>query len=208
MPVAACLDDRLLGREKAEAPASRVRGRAALAFGVLWLSVSLVQTLGVLGVRPPLPARYVLASFSPLRSINNYGLFAVMTKARDEIVIEVSADGREWREWPFPYKPGDERRAPPWVAPHMPRLDWQMWFAALGEAGDSPWYGNFLYRLLEGKPAVAALMGPSPLPSAPAYVRGVRYRTVFATAEERRADGSWWKRERGGIYSPVVTLRP
>jgi predicted DCC family thiol-disulfide oxidoreductase YuxK len=205
---AACLDDRLLGREAAAPAASRLRSRAALALGALWLSVSLVQTLAVLGVRPPLPARWVLASLAPLRSINNYGLFAVMTKARDEIVLEVSADGRDWREWPFPYKPGDPRRAPPWVAPHMPRLDWQMWFASLGEAGDSPWYGNFLFRLLEGKPEVAALLGPNPLGATPVYVRAIRYSTVFASPEERRADGSWWKRTRGGLYSAVVTLRP
>ena len=29
----------------------------------------------------------------------------------------------------FKYKPGNTRRALPFVAPYMPRLDWQMWFA-------------------------------------------------------------------------------
>ena len=35
-----------------------------------------------------------------------------------------------WTEYEFAYKPGNPARAPPWVAPHMPRLDWQMWFLA------------------------------------------------------------------------------
>ncbi|HEY5281768.1 MAG TPA: lipase maturation factor family protein [Polyangia bacterium] len=30
------------------------------------------------------------------------------------------------------YKPGDLNHRPAFVAPHQPRLDWQMWFAALG----------------------------------------------------------------------------
>src|SRR6185437_4658084 len=67
----------------------------------------------------------------PFRSVNGYGLFAVMTTARPEIAIEGSDDGRTWREYPFRYKPSELDRAPRWVAPHQPRLDWQMWFAAL-----------------------------------------------------------------------------
>ncbi len=97
----------------------------------------------------------------PLRSVNNYGLFAVMTTTRDEIAVEVSVDGREWREWPFRYKPGDVRRAPPVVAPHMPRLDWQMWFAALGSP--SPWFGATCSTASwQGSPDVEALLGPPP----------------------------------------------
>src|SRR5439155_18966036 len=67
----------------------------------------------------------------PLRSINTYGLFAVMTTKRLEIVIEGSNDGKEWLPYEFKYKPGDVNRRPGFVAPHQPRVDWQMWFAAL-----------------------------------------------------------------------------
>ncbi len=99
------------------APAARPGARApgarpALAFGAVWLLVSLIMTAPMLGVRLPAPAYAVAGALAPLRSINRYGLFAVMTKTRDEIVIEVSADGSEWREQALPLEaPGRGRRA-------------------------------------------------------------------------------------------------
>lgn len=128
-----------------------------------------------------------------------------MTRTREEIVIEVSADGTEWREWPFRYKPGDPRRAPPWVAPHMPRVDWQMWFAALGAPSDSPWFGNFIFRLLEGSGPVRGLLGQYPLDGGnPAYARAVRFDTTFSPPG---AGGAWWTRTRKGLFFPVVSLK-
>ena len=67
----------------------------------------------------------------PFRIANTYGLFAVMTTSRPEIVVEGSDDGVHWTEYVFTYKPGDVMRPPLWNIPHQPRLDWQMWFAAL-----------------------------------------------------------------------------
>lgn len=207
----ACLDD-AAGLDwfatGADAPPGRARLPAAAAFAALWLAVSLVQSAPLAGVRLPASAYAFAGVLSPLRSINRYGLFAVMTKTRDEIVIEVSADGREWLERPFLYKPQDPLKAPPILGAHMPRLDWQMWFAALGSPGDSPWFGNLLYRVLQRAPAVEALLGPNPLPGKPAYVRAALYSFRFSTPEERKADGSWWKRERKGLFYPVVSLRP
>jgi hypothetical protein len=84
------------------------------------------------GGAPPAFARAVDQLFEPLRLVSSYGLFAAMTTERNEIVIEGSHDGVEWREYAFLYKPGDVTRRPPWNIPHQPRLDWQMWFAALG----------------------------------------------------------------------------
>ena len=74
----------------------------------------------------------MVRAFSPFGIANNYGLFAVMTTARDEIIVEGSNDGSRWLPYEFKYKPGDVYRAPPVIAPLQPRLDWQMWFAALG----------------------------------------------------------------------------
>src|SRR5262249_49759096 len=91
---------------------------------------------------------------APLRSVNGYGLFAVMTTTRPEIVIEGSNDGENWKAYEFTYKPGDVRRRPPWVAPHQPRVDWQMWFAALGEYPTETWLHALCQRLLEGSPSV------------------------------------------------------
>ena len=72
--------------------------------------------------------------------MNGYGLFRVMTKSRPEIILEGSADGIDWLPYEFKWKPGDVNQPPHWVAPHQPRLDWQMWFAALGTYRQNPWF--------------------------------------------------------------------
>jgi len=98
-----------------------------------------------------------------------------MTTARPEIIIEGSDDGVHWREYTFKYKPGDVRRPPLWNIAHQPRLDWQMWFAALGRASQNPWFLRFLQRLLENSPEVTALLGSNPFPDKPPlYVRALR----------------------------------
>ncbi|NNN05625.1 MAG: DUF393 domain-containing protein [Elusimicrobia bacterium] len=206
----AALDDGFFSLDRrvpsaAAPPPSRRRRLALTAFAALWCSVSAVEFAGVCGLDVRGAAGALAAVVEPLRSINSYGLFAVMTKTRDELSVEVSVDGNDWREWPFKWKPGDPRRAPPVVAPYMPRLDWQMWFAALG--APSPWLDGLLTRLMEGSPAVEGLLGPNPLGGArPVYARVAVWRTRFATAEQRRADGSWWTRRRAGLLIPAVSL--
>lgn len=130
--------------------------------------------------------------------VNPYGLFEDMTIRRPEIVIEGSNDGVHWREYQFKWKPGDVKRPPEFCTPHMPRLDWQMWFAALelDEYGQAPmWLYNLALRLHEGSPAVLDLMGANPFPGhPPRYVRLVLYDYQFTTAAGRRRSGAWWKR--------------
>ena len=136
----------------------------------------------------------------PLRLVNSYGLFAVMTTGRPEIILEGSEDGINWREYEFKWKPGDVRRAPRFVAPHQPRLDWQMWFAALGAPLSNLWLERLRSRLLQGSPAVLSLLKTNPFPQQPpAYVRAVLYHYRFARTAERRATGAWWVRERRGL---------
>ena len=173
-------------------------------------ALSLVPFAGSLRVRPswlgPLPALQDLVA--PFRSVNGYGLFAVMTTRRPEIAVEGSADGRTWLPYEFRFKPGELKRRPPFVAPHQPRLDWQMWFAALGDYRRSPWYLSFCQRLLEGSRPVLGLLGGNPFPNAPPrYVRGVLYDYHFTDPEARKATGEWWRRERRGPFGPVLTLR-
>lgn len=143
----------------------------------------------------------------PLRSVNPYGLFSVMTVERPEILVEGSDDGEHWKEYPFRYKVGDPERPPRQVAPHQPRLDWQMWFAALG--APSSWFIAFLGRLLEGAPEVLKLLERNPFPDGPPrLVRAVLYDYKMADLEERRRTGTWWKRERLGLYVPPLALAP
>lgn len=65
------------------------------------------------------------------------------------------------QEIEFMYKPGNVSRPPPLVIPHQPRLDWQMWFAALGPHTHSPWFTSLVLCLLQGKePGEAGCRGP------------------------------------------------
>jgi len=178
---------------------------AALAAFVLF--VSGFQLTEIFSGEMPAPAATVLSWVAPFGAVNTYGLFAVMTTSRPEIVVEASNDGQNWLEYEFRYKPGDLRRAPRWVQPHQPRLDWQMWFAALGSYQSQPWFVNFAVRLLECSPAVLALVAGSPFPPSPRYIRARVYEYRFTTAVERRATGQWWYRELKGEYLPVVSLR-
>jgi hypothetical protein len=149
-----------------------------------------------------------MASFiAPLRSVNRYGLFAVMTTTRPEIIVEGSNDGTTWLPYEFKYKPGDLRRRPPWVAPYQPRLDWQMWFAALGQYDQEPWFRSFCGRLLQGSRPVLALLARDPFQgSPPRFIRSELFRYRFSDEATRQRDHVWWTRERIGPYSPVVSF--
>ncbi|PYJ26194.1 MAG: hypothetical protein DME90_12360 [Verrucomicrobia bacterium] len=130
----------------------------------------------------------------------------VMTKDRDEIVIEGSADGIDWLPYEFKWKPGEVMRPPGWCAPHQPRLDWQMWFAALGSYRENPWFVRLIVRLLEGSQDVSRLLAKNPFPDEPPrYIRAMFYRYRFTTSRERRETGAWWKREQLREYLPTVS---
>jgi hypothetical protein len=142
----------------------------------------------------------------PFRSVSSYGLFASMTCDRPEIVIEGSDDGERWLPYELPYKPGDPGRPPRWVAPHQPRLDWQMWFAALSPLPPS-WFPMLMLRLLEGSPPVLAQFRTNPFPDhPPRYLRAVLFDYRMTDRETRRRSGAWWRREPAGLYFPPVTL--
>jgi hypothetical protein len=92
---------------------------------------------------------------------------------------------------------------------HMPRLDWELWFAALaGHCTRSRTYLDFVRRLLDGSPAVRGLLAKDPFPSAPPlFVRSTLWAYEFTTVEEHAATGAYWKRRRLGLYCPTVALQ-
>jgi hypothetical protein len=197
-------------RRTSDGPAKAGRSVLSIAAAVVIVPVSLLHFTSSLGFLIPgwqiaAPLAEIVA---PLRSVNTYGLFAVMTTTRPEIIVEGSDDGEEWQAYEFAYKPGDLRRRPPVVAPHQPRLDWQMWFAALGRYEENPWFQNFCVRLLQGSPEVQHLLARDPFGGrAPRYIRAELYQYHFARMSARRAEGVWWTRERLGAYAPVLSLR-
>ncbi|MBU6411195.1 MAG: lipase maturation factor family protein, partial [Verrucomicrobia bacterium] len=154
------------------------------------------------------PAALAEQWLAPFRAFNRYGLFAVMTTERHEIIVEGSNDGAHWLPYEFKYKPGDVNRAPPFVAPHQPRLDWQMWFAALGDYRDNPWFVRFCICLLRGSPRVLPLLKHNPFPNhPPRYIRAELFDYHFTNFAERQATRAWWKRRRIGEYLPPISLR-
>ncbi len=191
------------------APAWRRSARAAATALLAGLSVlALVRE-----VRAPAPmpawADVLLDDWAgPFRSVNGYGLFRVMTTERPEIVIEGSADGSTWLEYPFKWKPGDPARAPRFTLTHMPRLDWRMWFAALDPRGNGHWLLTLAEGLLDDHPAALALLDGTPFPDEPPrFVRLMLYRYRFTTREEG-ADGAWWVREPlGPLTEPLSRPR-
>ncbi len=132
----------------------------------------------------------------PFHVANAYGLFAVMTTERREIIFEGSRNGRDWQAYELPYKPGAIGRRPVWATPHQPRLDWQLWFAALAPRDQNPWLQGLVKGLLTNADPVVALLEFNPFPDKPpTYIRASLYRYRFSDRSEREATGAWWSRE-------------
>ncbi|MBF5041578.1 DUF393 domain-containing protein [Aggregicoccus sp. 17bor-14] len=207
------LDDHALARwvpEPAPARPTRAWRHGAKALVAAPLVALSLRELGARFDRPRNPPAWLdrLAQWAaPLRSVNGYGLFSVMTLERPEIEIEGSNDGVTWRAYPMRYKPGPLNRPPRWVAPHQPRLDWQLWFAAL--SSPPGWFLALLGRLLEGSPEVLALFESNPFPEGPPkMVRATLYKYRMSDRATRQATGAWWKRERVGLYVAPSMLSP
>src|SRR5256886_7165090 len=138
-----------------------------------WLMFSAFRPLS----RLPRALAKLYEKLEAFRIVNGYGLFRAMTKDRCEIVLEGSADGIEWLSYEFKWKPGDVKRAPGWCAPHQPRLDWQMWFAALGTPRENRWFIALIFRLLQGSHDLNGLLATNPFPQGPPRcIRAMFYR--------------------------------
>jgi len=197
-----------LERHVAGAEQTRARRGAtyALAAVVAFLSLGPVTNM--------LSARQVMnTSFDPFDLVNTYGAFGSVGRERYEIVLEGTADdpadpGARWIEYDFKCKPGAPERRPCWISPYHYRLDWQMWFQDMPGAPVEPWFRQLVVKLLEGDPAVRALLAPGPFPDRPPRaVRARYYRYQFTRAGE--ATSAWWKRTFVSEYLlPVVRDDP
>lgn len=151
----------------------------------------------------------VFIATAPLHIADRYGLFAVMTTKRPEIIFQGSEDGKTWISYEFVYKPGNDlTRPPPWVAPHMPRLDWRLWFAAMKPAQSSPWILGLVRRLLEGSPDVNHFFVRNPFPgSPPKYICAFTCNYHFTNAAKRKRTGKWWGRSNPQQFLAPVSLK-
>ncbi|MDJ0323542.1 lipase maturation factor family protein [Cryobacterium sp. PH31-AA6] len=151
------------------------------------------------------------ASFNRYHLVNAYGAFGTVTKERFEVVVEGSnaddpRDETGWLAYEFRGKPGDPGRLPRQAAPYHLRLDWLMWFLALG-ARDTRWFEVFLVRLLEGDRPTLRLLRVNPFPGAPPrHIRARVFLYRFSTHAERRAAHVWWIRSEVGLLVAPVSL--
>ncbi|WP_136517412.1 lipase maturation factor family protein [Cellulomonas telluris] len=144
------------------------------------------------------------ASFNVWHLVNAYGAFGSITRRRTEVVVEGTRDAdpatATWLEYEFRGKPTDVRRLPRQYAPYHLRLDWGMWFLALGSSSQLRWFVPFLGKLLEGDGPTLRLLAHDPFGGErPRWVRAHLYRYRFATRAERRATGQRWVREDDGL---------
>ncbi len=156
----------------------------------------------------PLPVGPIRA-LEPFRIVNEFGLFAVMTRERYEIEFQGSRDGRTWTPYPFQNKPQDVHAPPRIYAPYQPRFDWNLWFASLGNWRQYPWVIQVEERLLSGEPDVIALFARDPFPgNPPERIRVVLWQYWFTGWSEKREQGLWWRREQIGLYGPTLERTP
>ena len=216
VPALACLDDGFWARilpgrlvNKASIAAAQAEESKPMAI-TSWVVAGLI---GILSFQPVLnmlsPGQIMNTSFDPLELVNTYGAFGSVGKERYNVVFEGTSDEvpDEKANWkPYEYKglPVSLDKQPPQIAPYHLRLDWQMWFAAMGTPGDYPWTFNLVYKLLHNDQATLSLFATNPFQNQPPrYVRAVLYRYTFATPGNPQK--RWWNRKQLGLWIPALS---
>ena len=175
---------------------------------LVWIAYATAAQMVWMIAPAPLPTSPV-ALLEPFRIANRYGLFAVMTRGRYEIEFQGSNDGQTWIPYLFRHKPQELDKPPRIYAPYQPRLDWNLWFASLGEWRENPMVLRTERRLLSNDSDVLALFAANPFPQGPPrQVRAVLWQYWFSSLAEKRQHGLWWHRESRGLYAPAIEVEP
>ena len=215
VPCLACFDDtfweRFLPRflvDQARAAATRAQTSTAVEFS----AIALAFVVAILSIEPVMniisPGQIMNTSFNRLSLVNTYGAFGTVGRERFEIIFEGTLDPSPehatWREYEFVAKPGDPKRRPPIIAPYQPRIDWQIWFAAMASPREYPWTVHFIWKLLHNDPGTLSLIAKNPFPDQPPrFIRAELYRYHFTPPGVN--DGSWWQRERVDSWLPPLS---
>jgi hypothetical protein len=213
VPALACFDDSfwakllpqsLVNYASAAAAASQPSlpmERAAWAYAVVVAVLSIQPVLNLIS-----PRQLMNTSFNPLDLVNTYGAFGAVGRERFNVVFEGTNDTEpddrsNWKPYIYRGLPVSLNKRPPQIAPYQPRLDWQMWFAAMATPNDYPWTVHFVWKLLHNDAATLGLIANNPFPAAPPrHVRAMLYRYEFAPPGD--ASGAWWKRTPVGLWLP------
>jgi hypothetical protein len=216
VPALACFDDTFWARLLPRALVNRARAAAAAAQACRPMRVTawvVAAIIGLLSIQPVVnlisPVQVMNASFDPIDLVNTYGAFGSIGQERLNVVFEgtdaATPDASAvWKPYPYKALPEDLKRRPPQVAPYQPRLDWQMWFAAMSSPNEYPWTLNLVWKLLHNDPGALSLLGGNPFPAKPPhFIRAELYRYKFAPPGN--AGGNWWTRDDLGIWLPPLS---
>jgi hypothetical protein len=216
LPAIACLDDAVWAKILPGALVRRA-GRAAAGAElsrpmriVAWAVTGLVVVLSYGPVKNLVSPNQVMnTTFDSLNLVNTYGAFGTVGRERANVVFE-GTDGdpsdpsADWRQYRYKALPVDLDRRPPQVAPYQPRLDWQMWFAAMSSPDQYPWTLNLVWKLLHNDPGALSLFAGNPFPKhPPRTIRAVLYRYRFVPAG--RPGNPWWDRTPLRLWLPPLS---
>jgi len=215
VPALACFDDRAWGKilpPRLTKRAEAANGAAVTSLPMLGVSWGIAALVALLSIQPVVnifsPHQIMNTSFDPLDLVNTYGAFGSVGKERYNVVFEGTEaefpnDSSDWKPYPYRGLPVALDERPPQIAPYQLRLDWQMWFAAMGTPAQYPWTLNLIWKLLQNDPGAVGLFRSNPFPDKPPlYVRAVLYRYSLVRPNPQ---GLWWKRERLGLWLPPLS---
>jgi hypothetical protein len=178
--------------------------RAAIVLAAVVAALSFFPVANMLS-----PHQVMNTSFNRLHLVNTYGAFGSVGQVRHEIVFEGTDEAlitsrTQWKEYQFKAKPGNPQRRPVFIAPYQPRIDWQIWFAAMSRPLDYPWTLHFIWKLLHNDPQTLTLIAGNPFPTKPPrYIRAQYYRYQFAPPGD--PSHAWWKRTLAGSWLPPLS---
>jgi hypothetical protein len=215
IPALACFDDgvweRILPRVLI-ARAEHARTIATPSRPMRWTSWAVAALVGVLSIQPVInmlsPHQIMNTSFDPLDLVNTYGAFGTVGRERLNLVFQGTDDDPTdahavWKDYPYRALPVAVDARPVQIAPYQPRLDWQMWFAAMGTPADYPFTLHLVWKLLHNDPGALSLLGPNPFPAhPPRAIRATLFRYTFRPANEH---AGWWRREALERWLPALT---
>jgi hypothetical protein len=213
VPILACFDDGLWRRILPAALVARANAASAGAVPSRGqgLTVAVVAVgIAALSVAPVLNmlsgSQIMNTSFTRFAIVNSYGAFGTVGRERAQLVFEGTMEETitpetKWVPYAFKCQPGDPARRPCWMSPYHYRLDWLLWFAAMGSPRDYPFALHLVWDLLAADPGALALLADDPFHGVPPrHVRVDLYRYTLAPLGAK----VWWQRTRLGPWLPPL----
>jgi hypothetical protein len=88
------------------------------------------------------------------------------------------------------------------MSPYHRRLDWLIWFAAMGQPPEYPWSLHLVWKLLHADGGALGLLAGDPFGGRPPrHVRANLYRYRLNPP----GAGDWWQRELLGTWLPPLS---